>query len=98
MIKDSLAQWLSEAPRYTKPYPLKIDRTPLPLNFHLPEFILFSGDGHTSSIEHMGRFTTQCGEANSDAQKLQLFTNREIIVAELARMSQMQGKTPRDYL
>ncbi|CAL9011793.1 unnamed protein product, partial [Prunus brigantina] len=111
-----------------------IDRTPLPRNYRLPEFTLFSGDGHTSSIEHIGRFTAQCGEADSDAHKLRLFvhsltgaafswfinlppnsvrdwsdmertfhehfyqTNREITVAELARMSQATDESPRDYL
>ncbi|CAL9018354.1 unnamed protein product, partial [Prunus brigantina] len=99
-----------------------------------PQFTLFSGDGHTSSIEHIGRFTAQCGEADSDAHKLRLFvhsltgaafswfinlppnsvrdwsdmertfhehfyqTNREITVAELARMSQATDESPRDYL
>ncbi|CAL9028627.1 unnamed protein product, partial [Prunus brigantina] len=91
-------------------------------------------DGHTSSIEHIGRFTAQCGEADSDAHRLRLFvhsltgaafswfinlppnsvrdwsdmertfhehfyqTNREITVAELARMSQATDESPRDYL
>ncbi|CAL2247119.1 unnamed protein product [Prunus armeniaca] len=73
MIEDGLAQRRPEAPRYTKPYPPEIDRTPLPRNYRLPEFILFSGDGQTSSIEHIGRFTAQCGEADSDTQKLRLF-------------------------
>ncbi|CAL9001576.1 unnamed protein product, partial [Prunus brigantina] len=31
------------------------------------------GSTETSSIEHIGRFTAQCGEADSDAQKLRLF-------------------------
>ncbi|CAL9021211.1 unnamed protein product, partial [Prunus brigantina] len=107
----------SPAPRYTKPYPPEIDRTPLPRNYRLPEFTLFSRDCHTSSIEHIGRFTAQCGEADSDAHKLRLFvhsltgaafswfinlppnsTNREITVAELARMSQATDESPCDYL
>ncbi|CAL8992962.1 unnamed protein product [Prunus brigantina] len=75
MIEDGLAQRRPEAPRYTKPYPPEIDRTPLPRNYRLPEFTLFSGDGHTSFIEHIGRFTAQCGEANSDALKLRLFVH-----------------------
>ncbi|XP_021829945.1 uncharacterized protein LOC110770168 [Prunus avium] len=134
MIEDGLTQRRPEAPRYTKPYPPEIDRTPLSRNYRLPEFMLFSGDGQTSSIEHIGRFTAQCGEADSDAQKLRLFvhsltgaafswfinlppnsvrdwsymerifhehfyqTNREITVAELARMSQASDESPRDYL
>ncbi|CAL8162373.1 unnamed protein product [Prunus armeniaca] len=73
MIEDGLTQRRPEAPGYTKPYPPEIDRTPLPRNYRLPEFILFSGDEQTSSIEHIGRFTAQCGEADSDAQKLRLF-------------------------
>ncbi|CAL9010231.1 unnamed protein product, partial [Prunus brigantina] len=100
----------------------------------LLEFILFSGDGQTSSIKHIGRFTSQCGEADSDAQRLRLFvhsltgaafswfinlspnsvrdwsdmerifhehfyqTNREITVAELARIGQASDESPRDYL
>ncbi|CAL9025566.1 unnamed protein product, partial [Prunus brigantina] len=75
MIEDGLAQRRPETPRYTKPYPPEIDRTPLPRNYRLPEFTLFSGDGHTSSIEHIGRFTAQCGEADSDAHKLRLFVH-----------------------
>ncbi|XP_016652404.1 PREDICTED: uncharacterized protein LOC107881893 [Prunus mume] len=134
MIEDGLAQRRPEAPRYTKPDPPEIDRTPLPRNYRLPEFILFYGDGPTSSIEHIGCFMAQCGEADSDAQKLRLFvhsltgaafswfinlppnsvrdwsdmerifhehfyqTNREITIAELARMSQASDESPRDYL
>ncbi|XP_021810941.1 uncharacterized protein LOC110754209 [Prunus avium] len=96
--------------------------------------MLFSEDGQTSSIEHIGRCTAQCGEADLDAQKLRLFvhsltgaafswfinlppnsvrdwsdmerifqehfyqTNREITVAELARMNQAPDESPRDYL
>ncbi|CAB4269128.1 unnamed protein product [Prunus armeniaca] len=55
MIEDGLAQSRPE-----------IDRTPFPRNYRLPEFILFSGDGQTSSIEHIGRFT---------AQRLRLFVH-----------------------
>ncbi|XP_021825915.1 uncharacterized protein LOC110766827 [Prunus avium] len=134
MIEDGLAQRRPDAPRYTRPYPPEIDRTPLPRNYQLPEFMLFFGDGQTSSMEHIGRLTAQCGEADSDAQKLCLFvhsltgaafswfinlppnsvrdwsdmerifhehfyqTNREITVAELARMSQASDESPRDYL
>ncbi|BFG20880.1 hypothetical protein CerSpe_071540 [Prunus speciosa] len=42
MIEDGLAKRRPEAPRYTKPYPPEIDRTPLPRNYRLPEFMLFS--------------------------------------------------------
>ncbi|BFG20916.1 hypothetical protein CerSpe_071900 [Prunus speciosa] len=75
MIEDGLAQRRPDMPRYTRPYPPEIDRVLLPRNYRLPEFMLFSGDGQTSSIEHIGRFTAQCGEADSDAQKLRLFVH-----------------------
>ncbi|BFG20908.1 hypothetical protein CerSpe_071820 [Prunus speciosa] len=75
MIEDGLAQRRSDMPRNTRPYPPEIDRVLLPRNYRLPEFMLFSGDGQTSSIEHIGRFTAQCGEADSDAQKLRLFVH-----------------------
>ncbi|CAL2266700.1 unnamed protein product [Prunus armeniaca] len=133
-IEDGLAHRRPEAPKYTKPYPPEFDRTPLPRNYRLLEFILFSGDGQTSYIEHIGRFTAQCGEADSDSQRLRLFvhsltgtafswfinlppnsvrdwsdmerifhehfyqTNREIMVTELARMSQASDESPRNYL
>ncbi|CAL9024530.1 unnamed protein product [Prunus brigantina] len=41
----------------------------------LPEFILFYGDGQTSFTEHIGCFTAQYGEADSDAQKLRLLVH-----------------------
>ncbi|CAL9011420.1 unnamed protein product [Prunus brigantina] len=66
MIEDGLAQRRPEAPMYTRPYPSEIDRTPLPRNYRLPEFTLFSGDGQTFSIEHIGHFMAQCGESDSD--------------------------------
>ena len=77
MIEDGLAQRHPEAPKYTKPYSPEFDQTPLPRNYRLPEFILFSRDGQTSSIEHIGRFTAQCVEADSDAQRLRLFVHSD---------------------
>ncbi|GKV15581.1 hypothetical protein SLEP1_g26361 [Rubroshorea leprosula] len=62
-------------PAYRKPYPDYIDQeNPFPRGFKVPEFTLFSGDGGYSSIEHIGRFTIQCGEASSDDNlKLRFF-------------------------
>ncbi|XP_021813305.1 uncharacterized protein LOC110756207 [Prunus avium] len=75
MIEDGLAQRRPDMPRYTRPYPPEIDPILLRRNYRLPEFMLFSGDGQTSSIEPIGRFTSQCGEADSDAQRLRLFVH-----------------------
>ncbi|GKV33401.1 hypothetical protein SLEP1_g41920 [Rubroshorea leprosula] len=62
-------------PSYHKPYPDYIDRdNPFPRGFKVPEFTLFSGDTSQSTIEHIGRFTIQCGEASGDDfLKLRLF-------------------------
>ncbi|GKV12837.1 hypothetical protein SLEP1_g23931 [Rubroshorea leprosula] len=62
-------------PSYHKPYPDYIDRdNPFPRGFKVPEFTLFSGDASQSTIEHIGRFTIQCGEAlGDDFLKLRLF-------------------------
>ncbi|CAL2265455.1 unnamed protein product [Prunus armeniaca] len=54
----------SEAPGSAKVYQTIPARRPR--IYRLPEFILFSGNGQTSSIEHIGRFT---------AQKLRLFVH-----------------------
>lgn len=42
----------------------------------MPEFVLFSGEEKKSTIEHIARFSAQCGEARSkDYLKLRLFAN-----------------------
>ncbi|GKV15503.1 hypothetical protein SLEP1_g26290 [Rubroshorea leprosula] len=62
-------------PAYRKPYPDIIDHeNPFPRGFKVPEFTLFSGEVGQSTIEHIGRFTIQCGEASGDDNlKLRLF-------------------------
>ncbi|GKV42144.1 hypothetical protein SLEP1_g49581 [Rubroshorea leprosula] len=62
-------------PAYRKPYPDIIDHeNPFPWGFKVPEFTLFSGEVGQSTIEHIGRFTIQCGEASGDDNlKLRLF-------------------------
>ncbi|GKV18516.1 hypothetical protein SLEP1_g28883 [Rubroshorea leprosula] len=64
-------------PAYRKPYSDFIDQeNPFPRGFKVLEFTLFSGDGGYSTIEHIGRFTIQCGEASGDDNpKLRLFPN-----------------------
>ncbi|GKV33998.1 hypothetical protein SLEP1_g42429 [Rubroshorea leprosula] len=62
-------------PAYRKPYPDIIDHeNPFPRGFKVPEFTLFSGEVGQSTIEHIGCFTIQCGEASGDDNlKLRLF-------------------------
>ena len=63
---------------YNKPYPDWIDKLhPFPRGYKVLEFLLFLGeDKHQSSIEHVARFTVQCGEASAnDLWRLRLFGN-----------------------
>ena len=50
-------------PMYKRPYPEAIDRMELPRNIRSSDFTLFSGEENQSTIEHIGGFTIQCGEA-----------------------------------
>ncbi|GKV21983.1 hypothetical protein SLEP1_g31893 [Rubroshorea leprosula] len=62
-------------PASRKPYLDIIDHeNPFPRGFKVPEFTLFSGEVGQFTIEHIGRFTIQCGEASGDDNlKLKLF-------------------------
>lgn len=64
-----------DRPTYTKPYPPHVDQVPFPYRYRVPAFHLFSGDAYQSTIEHIGRFISQCGEANSEENRMQLFSN-----------------------
>lgn len=59
-------------PAYSKPYPDWIDKlNPFPRNFKLPELTLFSGEDETqSTLEHVAKFLSQCGESCEYAQML----------------------------
>ncbi|GKV35610.1 hypothetical protein SLEP1_g43856 [Rubroshorea leprosula] len=91
-------------PFYHKSYPDYIDRdNPFPRGFKVPEFTLFSGDMSQSTIEHIGRFTIQCGEAlGDDFLKLRLFpsslTEPKISMADLSRLTQRPGESFENYL
>lgn len=63
-------------PMYSKPYNDWIDRVHQYPVAKVPEFVLFSGEEKKSTIEHIARFSVQCGEARStDYLKLRLFAN-----------------------
>ncbi|OMO78281.1 Retrotransposon gag protein [Corchorus capsularis] len=65
-------------PAFHTPYPEEYDRQfPFPRGYKDPDFSPhFSGiSSEQSTIEHVGRFTMQCGEANTGYQKLRLFPN-----------------------
>ncbi|KAJ4958259.1 hypothetical protein NE237_025370 [Protea cynaroides] len=64
-------------PTYRRPYPDWIDTAyALPRGYKVPDFAKFSGETNQSTVEHIGRFTVQCGEAGAnDFLKMRLFAN-----------------------
>ncbi|KAJ4941349.1 hypothetical protein NE237_000124 [Protea cynaroides] len=64
-------------PTCRRPYPDWIDTAyPLPRGYKVPDFAKFSRETNQSTVEHIGRFTVQCGEAGAnDFLKMRLFAN-----------------------
>jgi hypothetical protein len=59
---------------YQKPYPDYYDQLPYPRGYRVPEFAKFSGKDSKTTLEHVGQFIFQCGEARAnDALKLKMF-------------------------
>jgi len=59
---------------YQKPYPAEYDQIPFPRNYCVPDFAKFNGEDGKATLEHVGQFTLQCGEASSnDMLKLRMF-------------------------
>ena len=47
---------------------------PLPREFEVPDFTIFSCEDEKSTVEHIIQFTTQCGKVNrNEYHMLQLF-------------------------
>ena len=67
-------QWINR-PIYRKPYPYYIDREcPFSRGYKVPEFTFFSGNGKMFALEHVARFTYQCGDVSEDDfLKIRLF-------------------------
>jgi hypothetical protein len=60
--------------RLPKPYPDYYDQLPYPRGYRVSEFSKFSGEDHKTTLEHVGQFILQCGEASAnDALKLRRF-------------------------
>jgi hypothetical protein len=59
---------------YEKPYPDYYDQLPYPRGYRVPEFSKFSGEDGKTTLEHVGQFVLQCGEASAnDMLKLRMF-------------------------
>jgi hypothetical protein len=59
---------------FEKPYPDYYDQLPYPRGYRVSKFSKFSGEDGKTTLEHVGQFILQCGEASAnDALKLRLF-------------------------
>jgi hypothetical protein len=59
---------------YQKPYPGYYDQLPYPRGYRVPEFSKFSGYDGKTTLEQVGQFILQCGEASAnDTLKLRMF-------------------------
>jgi len=59
---------------YQRPYPENYDYVAYPQGFKIPEFVKLTGDDSRTTLEHIGQFIIQCGEASTnDIYKLRLF-------------------------
>ncbi|KAM1469920.1 hypothetical protein ACFXTO_041034 [Malus domestica] len=70
---DSAMKKRPKFPKFIHPYPAYVERFEYPKGFKIPDFSLFAGESSLSSLEHVARFTAQCGDVNSDFHKLRLF-------------------------
>jgi hypothetical protein len=61
---------------YQKLYPDYYDKLPYPRGYRVTEFSMFSGDDGKTTLEHVGQFILQCGEASAnDTLKLRMFSS-----------------------
>ena len=70
---DSALKKGPKFPKFIHPYPAFVEKIEYPKCFKISDFSLFDGESSLSSLEHVARFTTQCGDVNSDSHKLRLF-------------------------
>ncbi|KAM1731800.1 hypothetical protein ACFX11_017639 [Malus domestica] len=70
---DSAMKKGPKFPKFIHPYPAYVETFGYLKGFKIPDFSLFAGESSLSSLEHVARFTAQCGDVNSDFHKLRLF-------------------------
>jgi hypothetical protein len=60
---------------YQKLYPNYYDKLPYPIGYRVPESAKFSEEDGKTTLDHVGQFILQCGEANANnALKLRIFS------------------------
>ncbi|KAM0963785.1 hypothetical protein ACFX2A_023230 [Malus domestica] len=70
---DSAMKKGPKFPKFIHPYPAYVEQFEYLRGFKIPNFSLFTRESSLSSLEHVARFTAQCGDVNSDFHKLRLF-------------------------
>ena len=59
---------------YQRSYPSNYDYVAYPQGFKISKFVKFTGNDSRTTLEHIGQFIIQCGEASTnDIYKLRLF-------------------------
>ena len=70
---DSAMKKGPKFPKFIHPYPSYVLKFEYPKGFKIPDFNLFARESSLSSLEHVARFTAQCGDVNNDFHKMCLF-------------------------
>ncbi|KAM1067760.1 hypothetical protein ACFX2B_022777 [Malus domestica] len=99
---DSAMKKGPKFPKFIHPYPAYVEQVEYPRGFKIPDFSLFAGESSLSSLEHVARFTAQCGDSWEElVEKFHEQFYRpgmEMSVSSLARMAQAFDELPMDYL
>ncbi|KAM2131052.1 hypothetical protein ACFX1Q_012620 [Malus domestica] len=75
-VQRMIDSTMKKGPKFLKfihLYPAYVEQFKYPRGFKIPDFSLFAGESSLSSLEHVARFTVQCGDVNSNFYKLRLF-------------------------
>jgi hypothetical protein len=75
MIKTKLGEDMGKSRLYQKPYSDDFDLVSYPTDWHVPDFIKFSGEDNRTTWEHISQYVAQLGEASSsNALRVCLFS------------------------
>ena len=67
---DSALKKGPKFPKFIHPYPAYVEKFEYPKGFKIPDFSLFAGELSLSSLEHVARFTAQCGDVSNVLYKV----------------------------
>ncbi|KAM1588618.1 hypothetical protein ACFX10_027609 [Malus domestica] len=96
---DSAMKKEPKFPKFIQPYPAYVEQFEYPRDFKIPDFSIFTGESSLSSLEHVARFTAQCGDELVEKFHEQFYRpGMEMSMSSLARMAQAFDESPMDYL